>query len=94
MEEFEKMAAAEIEEMEPEAAAADAAEAPTGDMVEESAENGAEMDRAELVGRLAPQRRIGWRNGFRDSRARGAERIRSRRGRRAAHGARCVIQPD
>lgn len=44
------MAAAEIEEMEPEAAAADAAEAPTGDLVEEAAENGAEMDRAELVG--------------------------------------------
>ena len=48
MEEFEKMAAAEIEEMEPEAAAADAVEAPAGDMVEESAENGAEKDRAEL----------------------------------------------
>lgn len=45
MEEFEKMAAAEIEEMEPEAAAADAAEAPSGDMVEETAENGNEPDR-------------------------------------------------
>ena len=38
MEEFEKMAA-EIEEMEPEAAAADAAEAPSGDLAEESSEN-------------------------------------------------------
>lgn len=50
MEEFEKMAAAEIEEMEPEAAAADAAEAPAGDLVEEAAENGAAQNRAEFEG--------------------------------------------
>lgn len=50
MEEFEKMAAAEIEEMEPEAAAADAAEAPAGgDLVEEAAENGAEAGSAAIA---------------------------------------------
>jgi segregation and condensation protein B len=48
MEEFEKMAAAEIEEMEPEPAAADAAEAPEGDLVEEAEENGRGNDRAAL----------------------------------------------
>lgn len=48
MEEFEKMAAAEIEEMEPETAAADAAEAPGGDLMEEAAENGAEKQQTEL----------------------------------------------
>jgi segregation and condensation protein B len=48
MEEFEKMAAAEIEEMEPEPAAADAAEAPEGDLVEEAEENGQGSDRAVL----------------------------------------------
>ena len=48
MEEFEKMAAAEIEEMEPEPAAADAAEAPAGDLEEDGAENHSESDRAAL----------------------------------------------
>ncbi len=48
MEEFEKMAAAEIEEMEPEPAAADAAEAPAGDLDEEAAETQSESDRAAL----------------------------------------------
>jgi len=42
MEEFEKMAAAEIEEMEPEAAAADAAEETAGGLLEEAAEMGDE----------------------------------------------------
>ncbi|HWE85383.1 MAG TPA: SMC-Scp complex subunit ScpB [Terracidiphilus sp.] len=50
MEEFEKMAAAEIAEMEPEAAAADAAEAPLGDMAEEAAENRGDDERAMLEG--------------------------------------------
>ncbi|MGA7258853.1 MAG: SMC-Scp complex subunit ScpB [Terracidiphilus sp.] len=44
MEEFEKIAAAEFEEMEPEPAALDAAEAPAGDLVEDAAENGSESD--------------------------------------------------
>ena len=48
MEEFEKMAAAEIEEMEPEPAAADAAEAPAGDLEEDGAESQSESDRAAL----------------------------------------------
>ena len=48
MEEFEKMAAAEIEEMEPEPAAADAAEAPAGDLDEDAAEIQSESDRAAL----------------------------------------------
>ncbi len=48
MEEFEKMAAAEIEEMEPEAVAADAAEAPAGDLDENGAGNDGAEDRAVL----------------------------------------------
>jgi segregation and condensation protein B len=47
MDEFEKMAAAEIEEMEPEATAAEAVEAPEGDMVDEAADTATDSDRAE-----------------------------------------------